>query len=109
MLALCPKCGKGYPRDSIFCPTCGYLLFKPVQQKPKVEPAKKISMNWWLLPILLSTFGGVIAYLANRHDNPKTARHQLLLGIVLVVEIPIVIFVYIYVTNLFASMFSGMP
>jgi len=107
-LAFCPKCGKEYPWDSIFCPTCGYR-FKPVQPKPKIEPARKIDIKWWLLPILLSTFGGIIAYLANRHDNPKTARRQLLLGIVLVVEIPIVIFVYIYVTGLFASMFSGMP
>jgi len=69
----------------------------------------ELSAKWWLLPICFSTFGGIIAYLANRHRNPKTARRQLFLGIVLVVEIPLAIFAYDYITGLFTSMFSGMP
>ena len=69
----------------------------------------ELSAKWWLLPICLSIFGGVIAYLANRHRNSKTAKRQLLLGIILVVEIPLAIFAYDYVTGLFTHMFSGMP
>jgi hypothetical protein len=105
-LTLCPKCGKEFPWDSIYCPKCGYQV---KAAPPAVKPVIKVNAKSWLLPICLSIFGGIIAYLINRHANPKTARRQLLLGIVLVVEIPIVIFLYIYVTGIFTGMFSGMP
>jgi hypothetical protein len=104
-LSLCPSCGKEIPWDSIYCPHCRFQI---KEAPAPVAPVRNIDIKWWLLPILLSTFGGVIAFLANRHANPRIARYQLILGIILVIEIPLAIFFYIYITGIF-SMFSRMP
>jgi len=40
--------------------------------------------NWWyLLPIFFSLIGGIIAYFAIRHDDPRKAKKCLYLGIIL--------------------------
>ncbi len=40
--------------------------------------------NWWyLLPIFFSLIGGIIAYFAIRHNDPKKAKKCLYLGIIL--------------------------
>ena len=51
---------------------------------------KKRSAWWFLLPILFTIFGGVIAYFAIRSDDAKRAKDCLLLGSILF-AIPIVI------------------
>jgi hypothetical protein len=44
------------------------------------EPSP-VSPLWWVLPILFSALGGLIAWLATRQRNPRTARNMLLTGI----------------------------
>ena len=40
--------------------------------------------NWWyLLPIFFSLIGGIIAYFAIRHDDPRKAKKCIYLGIIL--------------------------
>jgi 4-hydroxybenzoate polyprenyltransferase len=40
--------------------------------------------NWWyLIPILFSLIGGIIAYFAIRRDDPKKAKNCLYLGLIL--------------------------
>lgn len=42
--------------------------------------------NWWyVLPILFSILGGIIAYFAIRYDDAKKARNCLILGTILFV------------------------
>lgn len=47
------------------------------------EEAKKRSGAWYLLPILLTVVGGVIAYFVIKEDDPKKAKNCLYLGITL--------------------------
>ena len=48
------------------------------------EPIEQTRSNWWfLLPIFLSIFGGLIAYFALRRDDPAKAKNCLYLGIAL--------------------------
>ena len=48
------------------------------------EPIKKKrSSAWYLLPILLTIIGGVIAYFVIKEDDPKKAKNCLYLGIIL--------------------------
>ena len=44
---------------------------------------RKRSGLWFLLPILLSVIGGLIAYFIIKEDDPKKAKNCLLLGIIL--------------------------
>lgn len=44
---------------------------------------RKRSSLWFLLPILLSVIGGLIAYFIIKEDDPKKAKNCLLLGIIL--------------------------
>ncbi|MGI0004701.1 MAG: hypothetical protein ACREAX_05330 [Candidatus Nitrosotenuis sp.] len=44
---------------------------------------KRRSAWWFLLPILFSVVGGIIAYFIIKEDDPKKARDCLLLGIIL--------------------------
>jgi uncharacterized BrkB/YihY/UPF0761 family membrane protein len=45
--------------------------------------AKRRSSWWFLLPILFSVIGGIIAYFVLKEDDPKKARDCLLLGAIL--------------------------
>ena len=45
---------------------------------------KQKSILWYLLPILFSVIGGVIAYFVLRDDDPSKAKNCLWLGIILV-------------------------
>ena len=45
---------------------------------------KQKSILWYLLPILFSIVGGVIAYFILRDDDPSKAKNCLWLGIILV-------------------------
>jgi hypothetical protein len=53
---------------------------------------KRRSSWWFLLPILFSVIGGIIAYFVIREDDPKKAKDCLLLGAILT-AIGIAIFV----------------
>ncbi|MDE0265582.1 MAG: hypothetical protein OXI27_05785 [Thaumarchaeota archaeon] len=44
---------------------------------------KRRSRWWFLLPILLTIVGGIIAYFVLRHDDPQKAKNCLILGAVL--------------------------
>jgi hypothetical protein len=46
---------------------------------------KQKSILWYLLPILFSVIGGVIAYFVLRDDDPSKAKNCLWLGIILVI------------------------
>jgi len=103
-LNYCPRCGKEFPSDSTFCPSCGLQLKRA---QPAIGPARKANPRWWLLPIFFAIFGGIIAYLVNRRDNPRTAKNQLIVGIMMTfILVPLVIFAYDYVSGLM-SIFSG--
>lgn len=41
------------------------------------------SRLWYLLPVLFSLPGGLVAFFATRHDDPDKAKNCLLLGIIL--------------------------
>jgi predicted nucleic acid-binding Zn ribbon protein len=82
-LSFCPNCGKEIQADATFCSNCGHNL---------KQVAQKVSKLWWLLPIFFTIIGGILAYVANRERNSKTARTMLILGIVLVPVFVISIF-----------------
>ncbi len=44
---------------------------------------KRRSSWWFLLPILFSVIGGIIAYFIIKEDDPKKAKNCLLLGAIL--------------------------
>jgi uncharacterized BrkB/YihY/UPF0761 family membrane protein len=44
---------------------------------------KRRSSWWFLLPILFSIVGGIIAYFVIKEDDPKKAKDCLLLGAIL--------------------------
>lgn len=44
---------------------------------------RRRSSWWFLLPILFSIIGGVIAYFVIKEDDPKKAKNCLLLGAIL--------------------------
>lgn len=46
---------------------------------------EEVSKWWWLLPILLSFVGGIIAWIVNRKKGPKKSRYMLILGFVLLI------------------------
>lgn len=45
---------------------------------------------WYILPIFGGVVGGIISWFAIRHDDPRKAKNNLLLGIVLT-AIPIIL------------------
>lgn len=47
------------------------------------NPIRQRSRVWYLLPIIFSIFGGVIAYFVVRHGDPSKAKNCLWLGIIL--------------------------
>ncbi len=54
-------------------------------QPPNVPVQHQRSGAWYLLPIFFGLIGGLLAYFAIRHDDPKKAKNCLILGIVLTV------------------------
>lgn len=47
-----------------------------------MEPRQSVSALWYLLPFFLLLLGGVIAYLAVKNKNSKTAENLLIFGAV---------------------------
>jgi len=50
------------------------------------NPIRQRSRIWYLLPIIFSIFGGVIAYFIIRQDDSSKAKNCLWLGIILFVS-----------------------
>jgi len=59
--------------------------YKQTRQSRVMYNEKRRSNWWFLLPILLTIVGGIIAYFVLRHDDPQKARNCLMLGAVLLV------------------------
>jgi len=45
--------------------------------------ARERSRLWYVLPVVLSIIGGLIAFFILRHDDPEKAKNCLWLGIIL--------------------------
>lgn len=45
------------------------------------------SRLWYMLPVLFNLPGGIVAFLAIRHDDPDKAKNCLLLGIILLIPL----------------------
>ena len=49
-----------------------------------MSDAPRQRSNWWyILSIFISPIGGIIAYFAIRHDDPKKAKNCLIIGFVI--------------------------
>ena len=46
-------------------------------------PEKSRSNWWYIVPIIFSLIGGIIAYFAIRRDDPKKEKNCLYLGLIL--------------------------
>lgn len=90
----CPNCGVANMPDSLFCESCGTQMARQAvssvssvsdgdSQVTTQTSANKTSAAWWLLPILLTWVGGLIAWLVIREDDKAKARSLLILGIVM--------------------------
>lgn len=69
---------------------------------------KQRSSLWFLLPILFSVIGGIIAYFVIKEDDPKKAKNCLYLGIVLA-AIPILLIVVPILVGITLISHVGMP
>jgi hypothetical protein len=69
---------------------------------------KQRSSLWFLLPILFSVIGGIIAYFVIKEDDPKKAKNCLYLGIVLA-AIPVILFVIPILIGISLIPHVGMP
>ena len=57
---------------------CGGLRSLALQE----HSARRYRSRWWfILPLTLNLLGGIIAYLAIRHDDPDKAKNCLLAGL----------------------------
>lgn len=45
----------------------------------------KRSKAWYVLPIVIGIFGGIISYFAVRKDDPKLGKNCLIVGIIMLV------------------------
>ena len=62
---------------------------------PHVHSGGKPSAAWWLLPIFLGWFGGLIAWLSVKDRDPRMAKKCLIIGIILTLAPVVLIFALI--------------
>ena len=63
---------------------CGSVWSLMIQE----HSATRYRSRWWfMLPLLLNLLGGIIAYLAIRHDDPDKAKNCLLVGLAIFVAL----------------------
>ena len=93
----CTKCGINIEDESTkFCPKCGSHVdpnenvqenmryTKDGQSSSGSTGLQKQRSNWWyLLAILFTPIGGIIAYFVIRNDDPSKAKNCLILGFIL--------------------------
>ena len=76
------------PGDSVYCERCGARVVsawtEPAREPVRssvASPARSTSWGWWLLPLVLTWVGGLIAWVVVRDDDRKKANRLLWLGV----------------------------
>ena len=102
--SLCNNCGSKILEKTQFCTECGNSLDNLSQTNISTTPQSypqysrqggKPSAAWWLLPIFFSIIGGIIAWACIRDRDPRMAKNNLILGIILTV-LPIIVVLIIF-------------
>ena len=102
--SLCNNCGSKILEKTQFCTECGNSLDNLSQTNISTTPQSypqysrqggKPSAAWWLLPIFFSIIGGIIAWACIRDRDPRMAKNNLILGIILTV-LPIIVTLIIF-------------
>jgi len=100
----CNNCGSKILEKTQFCMECGNSLDNPSQTNISTTPQSypqysrqggKPSAAWYLLPIFFSIIGGIIAWACIRDRDPRMAKNNLILGIILTV-LPIIVTLIIF-------------
>jgi len=100
----CNNCGSKILEKTQFCMECGNSLDNPSQTNISTTPQSypqysrqggKPSATWYLLPIFFSIIGGIIAWACIRDRDPRMAKNNLILGIILTV-LPIIVTLIIF-------------
>ena len=96
----CGSCGTALESKFSPCPKCGYVKtkFTPPHQysPPYSSQGIRPSSAWWLLPIFFGWAGGLISWVCIRERDPRMAKNNLILGIILSVIPLIVILIAVY-------------
>ena len=96
----CGSCGTALASKYSPCPKCGYVKTKftpPPQYSPQYSSQGiRPSSAWWLLPIFFGWVGGLISWVCIRERDPRMAKNNLILGIVLSVIPLIIILIAVY-------------
>ena len=91
----CNNCGSKILENTQFCTECGNSLDPPPQTNSSTQSqypiqGRRPSAAWYLLPIFFSIIGGIISWACIRDRDPRMAKNNLILGILLTV-IPIIV------------------
>ena len=86
-LRSCGSCGARISTDATFCAECGEPVTK---ERRETIAAGHTSWSWWLLPLLLSWIGGIIAWALTRYRDPNKATQMLWFGISLTIILVVV-------------------
>ena len=102
--SFCNNCGSKILEKTQFCTECGNSLDNLSQTNISTTPQSypqysrqggRPSAAWWLLPIFFSIIGGIIAWACIRDRDPRMAKNNLILGIILTV-LPIIVTLIIF-------------
>lgn len=61
------------------------------------------SKAWYILPIVIGIFGGIISYFAVRKDDPKLGKNCLIVGIIMLI-IDVIMGVYMILFSDFSRL-----
>ena len=96
----CGSCGTALASKFSPCPKCGHVKTKfisPPQHSPQYSSqGVRPSAAWWLLPIFFGWAGGLISWVCIRERDPRMAKNNLILGILLSVIPIIIILIAVY-------------
>jgi len=67
---------------------------------PNIPVSTQRSGAWYLLPIFFTLLGGIIAWAAIRHDDPKKAKNCLIIGIIITLS-PLLFFLVLMPVGFF--------
>ena len=81
-MAYCSSCGKEVSDSVNFCPDCGGNLNPNASLHDGGHIHRPRSAWWYLVPILFSIIGGIIAYFVMKDDDPPKAKNCLIIGII---------------------------
>ena len=80
VVGMCVSCGKP------ICLECKVVLKERLYCNTCVDTGKihfsyqTVATAWWLLPVFIGIFGGIVAYIATRGKNPTLSRDYLVVG-----------------------------